>query len=144
MNYLYLSSLLAQVSAETSTSAETEIVVQQADPISLLVSLAIVIFAVVIAWKVYAKAGKPGWAVLVPVYNLIAYLQMVGRPVWWILLFLVPFVNIIIAFLLCLDLAKSFGKSAGFGVGIFFLGPIFWAILAFSDAQYQGPAAASA
>ena len=138
MHSLSLSSLLAQV----GTEIEPEIVVTQADPISTAISVGILILMLVIVWKVYAKAGKPGWAPLVPIYNVIAWLQIVGRPVWWLFLFLVPFVNLVIAFLLCIDLAKSFGKGAGFGVGIFFLGPIFLGILAFSDAQYQGPAAA--
>jgi len=138
MNQLSLSSLLAQV----GTEIEPEVVVTQADPVSTAIAVGILILSVVIGWKVYAKAGKPGWASIVPIYNVIVLLQIAGRPVWWLLLLLIPFVNLVIIFLLCIDLAKSFAKGAGFGVGIFFLGPIFLGILAFSDAQYQGPAAA--
>lgn len=141
MNYLHMLTLLAQVGSEV---AETEVVVQDADPISLVILLAVAILSIVAGWKVYSKGGKPGWACLVPIYNVIAMLQIAGRPVWWIILLLIPIVNVVIIFLLSLDLAKSFGKSALFGVGLFFLGFIFYPILAFSDAEYQGPAAAQA
>ena len=106
------------------------------------VLLAIVIITYVFQWKVYEKAGQPGWAAIVPYYNLYVLTKIIGRPWWWILLLFVPFVNIVIIVLMDIDLAKSFGKSAGFGLGLLFLSPIFMAILAFGDAQYQGPAAA--
>jgi hypothetical protein len=112
--------------------------------VSSFVSIAFVILMIVAAWKLFAKAGKPGWAIIVPIYGAIVMLQVAGRPWWWILLFLIPFVNIVIGFIVCIDIAKSFGKGAGFGIGIALLGFIFIPILAFSDAQYQGPAALKA
>src|SRR6266545_4236027 len=93
-------------------------------------------------WKVFTKAGQPGWASIIPIYNLYIWCKIVGRPWWWILLMLIPFVNFIILIILCIDTAKSFGKGAGFGIGLALLGIIFWPILGFGSAQYQGAAAA--
>ena len=100
-------------------------------------------FIVIIAavWKVFVKAGKPGWAAIVPIYNVIVLLEIVGRPLWWVLLFFIPIVNFIVAIIVYIDLAKSFGKSAAFGIGLLFLGIIFYPILGFGDAEYQGPQA---
>jgi hypothetical protein len=92
-------------------------------------------------WKLFTKAGKPGWAAIIPIYNIIVWLEIVGRPVWWIILLFIPFVNIVVEIILLLDLAKSFGKSAGFGIGLIFLSPIFLPILAFGSSMYVGPAA---
>ena len=110
--------------------------------IILLIQLVIVIGTIAGMWGVFAKAGKPGWAAIIPIYNVIVLLEIVGRPVWWIILMLVPCVNIVIFLLVYLDLAKSFGKGAGYGVGLFLLGPIFFPLLGFGDAVYEGPAAA--
>jgi hypothetical protein len=109
-----------------------------------LITLAIIVFFVAVGWKIFAKAGKPGWASIVPIYNYIVLLEIVGRPIWWIVLMFVPIVNFVILFILCIDLAKSFGKGTGFGVGLIFLGFIFAPILAFGDATYRGPQAAAA
>jgi hypothetical protein len=94
-------------------------------------------------WKVFTKAGKPGWAVLIPIYNLYVLLEIVGRPGWWLLMFLIPVINVIFLVMLYFDLAKSFGKGSGFALGLIFLGPIFILILGFGSAQYIGPVAAS-
>jgi hypothetical protein len=107
-----------------------------------LIGLAIVIFIIAGVWKVYTKAGQPGWACLVPIYQIIVLLQIVGKPLWWIVLMLIPFVNFIVAIIVLVELAKRFGKGAGFGIGLAFLGFIFFPILGFGDARYQGPAAA--
>ena len=68
-------------------------------------------------------------------------LKIVGRPGWWFVLCLIPFVNAIILILVSIDLAKSFGKGAGFGLGLAFLGVVFYPMLGFGSAQYQGPSA---
>jgi hypothetical protein len=68
------------------------------------------------------KAGQPGWASIIPIYNLYIWCKIVGRPWWWILLMLIPFVNFIILIILCIDTAKSFRKGAGFGIGLAFTG----------------------
>ena len=108
----------------------------------LLFMLAIIIFFIAVQWKIYTKAGKPGWACIIPIYNIIVLLEIVGRPIWWIILLLIPLVNLIIAIIVTIDLAKSFGKGVGYGIGLLLLGIIFYPMLAFGSATYQGPAAA--
>lgn len=108
--------------------------------ISTAIPLLVALLYVAAVWQVYSKAGKPGWASLIPIYNVIVFLRIVGRPVWWILLLCIPGVNLVIALLLCLDLATVFGKGSGFGIGLFFLPVILLPILAFGNAEYQGPA----
>lgn len=110
--------------------------------IFLVLYFAFIIFLVASIWKIFTKAGQPGWAALVPIYNLVVLLQVVGRPIWWIVLMLIPLVNLVIFIMVAIDLAKSFGKGAGFGIGLAFLGFIFYPILGFGSAQYVGPAAA--
>ena len=95
------------------------------------------VLLVVSAWKIFTKAGKPGWASLVPIYNLIVMLEITGKPIWWIVLFLIPFVNFVGAILLSLAMAEKFGKSTGFGIGLAFLPFVFFPILAFGDARYR-------
>ena len=100
---------------------------------------AFIIFEAAAMWRVFEKAGKPGWASIIPIYNGIVMLQIAGRPVWWFLLYLIPLVNIIIAIIVMIDFAKSFGKGVGFALGIIFLGFLFIPILAWGSAQYLGP-----
>jgi hypothetical protein len=104
-----------------------------------LVSLAIILVLVVANWKLFTKANQPGWACLIPVYNIYVWTQIVGRPAWWIILLFVPIVNFIVAIILCIDMAKSFGKDALYGIGIAILGIILIPMLAFGSATYQGP-----
>lgn len=103
--------------------------------------LILIVAAIVIAawWKVFTKAGQPGWAAIVPIYNFVILLKIVGRPVWWVILMFVPLVNIVIGIIVHLELAKSFGKGTGFGIGLILLGAIFFPILGFGDARYLGP-----
>ena len=96
-------------------------------------------------WRIFSRAGRPGWAVLIPLYNLYVYTQIIKRPRWWMLLYfsvLIPFAGPLVALLLSLldsmRLAKAFGKSNGFGVGLALLGPIFLPMLAFGNAKYDG------
>ncbi len=107
---------------------------------SLLI-LAVSIFLIVCLWKIFTKAGHPGWASIIPIYNLYILTKIIGKPGWWVILFLVPFVNIIMAIILPFLVAKVFGQSAAFGVGLLFLPIIFYPILAFGSARYLGPAA---
>ena len=104
----------------------------------ILFVIAIGLFLIVSLWKVFEKAGQPGWGVLIPIYNILLLLKIAGKPGWWILLYLIPLVNIVIGIIVCIDIAKNFGKDAGFGIGLAFLGIIFYPILAFGSAQYQG------
>jgi hypothetical protein len=101
------------------------------------VYLAILLLAIIALWKIFTKAGKPGWAAIIPIYNIIVLLEIAGKPAWWVILMLVPFVNIIVAFIVAIAVAKNFGKGTGFGIGLALLGFIFGPILAFGDAQYN-------
>ncbi len=103
-----------------------------------LIALAIVVLMIVAMWKVFAKAGQPGWAIFIPIYNLIVIMRIVGKPWWWLFLFFIPIVNFIVAILIGIRMAKVFGKGTGFGLGITFLGFIFYPILGFGSAEYQG------
>jgi hypothetical protein len=113
---------------------------QQGPPmIIVLVQVVIAIISIVSLWKVFVKAGKPGWGAVIPFYNLYLLLVLAGKPWWWIILFFVPIVNLVIAFLAMLAWARTFGKSTGFAVGLYFLGFIFFPILAFDDSTYSPP-----
>jgi len=107
----------------------------------LIVCLAVMIVCIAAGWKVYEKAGKPGWAFIVPIYNVIVLLEIVNRPMWWIILMLIPVVNMVVGIIVMVRLAQSFGKGVGFAVGMLFLPFIFYPILGFGDAQYQKLAA---
>ncbi len=112
-----------------------------------MIGLFIIYFAVIILliasmWGVFAKAGKPGWAALIPIYNLVVLLEIVGKPWWWLFLMVLPVLNIVFSVWTYNLLSKSFGKSEGFTVGLLLLSIIFMPILAFGDAKYQGPAGA--
>lgn len=106
----------------------------------LIIVFAIAIVVLIAEWKIYEKAGKPGWAVLIPFYNIIVLLEIVGKPIWWIFLFLIPGVNIVFGIWTTNLLSKSFGKDEAFTVGLILLGFIFYPILGFGDAKYIGPA----
>lgn len=90
-------------------------------------------------WKLFVKAGEPGWAAVVPIYNLVVALKIAGRPTWMIVLFFFPLLNFVGAVLLCLGIAERFGKTPLYGVGLLFLGFVFFPLLAFSDAKYAAP-----
>lgn len=105
----------------------------------LLVDLALVILMIVSMWKIFEKAGKPGWASLIPIYNTIVLLDIVGKPWWWIFLLIIPIVNIIFGIIVIHGLSKSFGLNGWFTLGLLFLGIIFYPILAFGDYKYVGP-----
>jgi len=105
----------------------------------ILVYLLLLLLMVVSMWKVFTKAGKPGWASLIPIYNAFVLLQVVGRPVWWLVLMLIPFVNIVVTIIVTNDLAKSFGKDMAWTLGLLLLPIVFYPVLAFGGAKYIGP-----
>jgi hypothetical protein len=102
----------------------------------IILYLTLIILMIASIWTVYTKAGKPGWAAIVPIYNIIVLLEIVKKPLWWIVLLILPIVNIVVFIIVYIELAKAFGKSAGFGVGLVLLGFVFLPILAFGDARY--------
>ena len=111
--------------------------------LGFLVWVAIAAFYIYVVWKIFEKAGKPGWAAIIPIYNVIVLLEIVGRPIWWVILFIIPVVSFIISIIVAIDLSKSFGHGALYGFGLAFLGFIFGPILAFGSDTYQGPSVAA-
>ena len=95
------------------------------------------IFTIICWWKIFVKAGRPGWAAIVPIYDLVVTIQVAKKPWWWILLLLIPFANIVFLIMIYHGVSKAFGKSAGFTVGLLFLSIIFLPILAFGNAEYR-------
>jgi hypothetical protein len=128
--------LLAQTDYETTAPAAPS-------PIFWVCYFAVIILLIAAMWKVFTKAGQPGWAAIIPIFNMYILCKVAGRPGWWVILLLIPFVNFIILIILSIDVAKSFGKGAGFGIGLFFLPFIFYPILGFGSAQYQGGGSAA-
>jgi hypothetical protein len=114
---------------------------QAPGPLFWIIYLAFLIFMIVAMWKVFTKAGQPGWAILIPIYNLYVMCKIAGRPGWWFILMFIPVVNIVIVIIVVIDIAKHFGKGVGFGIGLLILPIIFYPILGFGSAQYQGSAA---
>lgn len=108
-----------------------------------VIYLAILVFVIAGLWKAFMKAGQPGWAAIVPIYNLYILTKIAKKPGIWVLLMLIPIVNLVIMILLSIEVARQFGKGTGFGVGLALLGFVFWPILGFGEAKYQNlPAAA--
>ena len=99
--------------------------------------LAMVVVFIAGLWSTFTKAGQPGWAAVVPVYNLFVLLRIAQRPAWWIILFLVPVVNIFATIAVGIGVAKAFGKDVGFGLGLAFFGFAFYPILGFGNAEYS-------
>ena len=104
----------------------------------LVVYLVILVLVVAGLWRVFTKAGEAGWKAIIPIWDVLVLLRIAGRPWWWIILLLIPLVNLIVWLIVMLDLAKSFGKGGGFGVGLWLLSFIFIPILGFGSATYQG------
>lgn len=104
----------------------------------------IVVFVIIMLatmWRIFTKAGKPGWAAIIPIYNTLVLLEIVGRPWWWIFLFLIPVVNVIVSVVVYYDLVKAFGKGVGYLLLLLFLPIIGFPMLAFGSAKYQKPLA---
>ena len=111
--------------------------------IGIILYLAFILVILISYWKIFTKAGKPGWACLVPIYGTIVLLQIIGKPWWWLLLVCIPIVNIIFGIWATNLLAKSFGKETGFTIGLILLPIIFIPILGLGSAKYNGPAGAN-
>lgn len=98
---------------------------------------AVILLIIAGMWKIFVKAGKPGWAAIVPIYNIIVLLEITGKPIWWFILMLIPFVNLIVFIIVLVELAKRFGKGVGFAIGLLLLPFIFYPVLGFGSAQYH-------
>lgn len=100
----------------------------------------LVIITIAAQWRIYDKAGKPGWAAIIPIYNIIILMEIIGKPWWWILLLLFPPTAFIFAIWSVNLLSKSFGQGVGFTIGLLLVGIIFYPMLAFGNYEYKGPA----
>jgi hypothetical protein len=108
-----------------------------------IIYIAVIVLIVAGFWKVFTKAGEAGWQSIIPIWNIIVLLRIVGRPWWWLILYIIPLVGFVISAIVAQDVAKSFARGVGFGIGLWLLSPIFYPILGFGDSAYKGPAAAS-
>ena len=131
--------LLAQVEVTTTSDSSGSGL-----GIALIVIYAVIgIVALIGLWKTIDKTGQPGawallWLICFPI-GTIPFLKATGRPTWWVVLFFIPIVNIVMWVILCIDIAKSFGKGAGYGIGLWLLPFIFFIMLGFGKDQYRGP-----
>jgi len=110
----------------------------QPHPGMTFLSLALAVLGIIAMWKIFVKAGEPGWAAIIPFYNLYVLFKITWGNGWKFLLLLIPIANIVFAIITMVKLAKAFGKSGGFAVGLIFLSIIFYCILAFGKSQYMG------
>jgi hypothetical protein len=126
---------------QPDATLEPDTVATQALIAIAVLSLAFVVFITVCLWRIFTKADKPGWAAIVPFYNLYVLLKIVGRPGWWLVLYIIPVVNIVIGIIVTVDLAKSFRRDTEFAVLVIFLPIVGMPMLAFGSARYVGPVA---
>jgi hypothetical protein len=104
----------------------------------IIFTLHVMVIRYVALWFIFKKTDEPGWASIIPVYNILLVIKIAGKPWWYILLLLIPIVNIIIGIMILHGLSKSFGKGGWFTVGLIFLRTIFMAVLGFGGAAYSG------
>jgi hypothetical protein len=110
----------------------------QASPFVTVLSLAVAVLGIVAMWKIFEKAGEPGWAAIIPFYNVYVLFKITWGNGWKFLFLLIPIANLVFAIITMVKLAKAFGKSGGFAVGLIFLSIIFYCILAFDSSTYLG------
>jgi len=109
----------------------------------VLITVGIIMIAVVSLvsivsfWKIFEKAGQPGWVSIIPIYNAIVLLKILQKPEWWVILYFIPLASTVIGIIVSIALAESFGKDTGFALGIILLPIVFYPILAFGDSEYS-------
>lgn len=109
------------------------------NPVAIIIGVIFALLGIIAMWRVFQKAKQPGWAAIIPIYNIYTLLKLCGRPGWWVVLYFIPIVNIIIHAVVSIDCAKAFGKSSVFGiVGLWLFSLIGFMILGFGSAQYKG------
>jgi hypothetical protein len=105
--------------------------------VAVVTSFVMTLFALAGLGATFTKAGKPAWAAIVPIYNVVLLLKLAGRPQWWLLLLCIPFVNLFVFLVVSIDIAHNFGKRAAFGLGLTFFGFVFYPLLGFGSAHYR-------
>lgn len=112
--------------------------------VMLLIFLAFFVFEIAAVWKIFTKAGRAGWASVIPIYNAYVLVKIAGKSGFWLLLYFVPLLNIVVGIIILNELARSFGRSGGFTIGLVLLSFIFLPILGFGSDRYIGPGGGSA
>lgn len=143
-----IASLLAQVSDNDAAVAGGIIALLGA---FMFVFALVGLVVLVGMWKAFSKAGQPGWAAIIPVYNLVVLFRVAGQSGWLALTFLLNFIPVVgglawlgIVIWNHINVSKRFGHGVGFALGLVFLAPIFWLILGFGSSKYVGDQAAQA
>jgi hypothetical protein len=114
------------------------------NPVFWVIYAAVVLLAIIALWRVFAKAGRPGWAAIIPIYNIYTLVKVSGNSGWFTLLYFIPIVNVVIAIIVAIGVAKNFGKSGAFGFfGLFLFSLIGYLVLGFGKAPYVGASAAA-
>lgn len=133
--------MLAQIAhlAQTYYYTDSSATSSDTSPVLIIIALAAAAFMFATMWRVFTKANKPGWAAIVPIYSIIVLLEIVNRPLWWTILFFVPFVGIIMSIVVYYDLALAFGKNGGYAALLILLPIIGFPMLAWGDARYAKP-----
>lgn len=105
--------------------------------LGLIVPLALTLMVFAGVWKTFEKAGEPGWAAIIPIYNIYVLIKISGNDYWWLILVFIPVINLLAAAKISIDVADKFNKGIGYGLGLTFLSFVFYPLLGFGDAQYQ-------
>ncbi len=109
------------------------------DLLIILIVLAFPVLTIIGSWKIFAKADEPGWSAIIPIYSQYTLCRVIGRPVWWLIFLLIPYLNIVFWLIFAMDLAKVFSRSKGFGIGLWLLPFIFVPILGLGGSVYRRP-----
>lgn len=127
-----LPALFAQYTTYTTDTSSGD-----TSPAAVFVYIAAILLYVIAMWRIFEKAKKPGWAAIIPFYNVYVQLEIVGRPGWWLILYFIPLVNIVVSLIVAIDMAKAFGKSTAFGViGLWLFSIVGYLMLGYGKAQY--------
>jgi hypothetical protein len=103
----------------------------------MIVWIIVAILVIAGLWKTFVKAGHPGWGAIIPIYNTYLMIKVAGRPGWWLILYFIPFVNLIILIIVSIDVARNFGHGTGFGILLWLFAPIMYLVLGFGSSQYK-------
>ena len=133
MNSMLLT--LAQAAEESPSSGGGGMIAALFGGVFVIIWLVVVVGWIAGLWKVFDKAGEPGWAAIVPIYNLVTLVKISGKEMWWVIVYLFCFP--VAAIIICLEVAKKFGQGTGFGIGLALLPFIFFPMLGFGSAQYN-------
>lgn len=111
-----------------------------AEPVGIGVGLVLAVVQAAGLWMVFSKAGEPGWAAIIPIYNIYVLVTISDNEWWWLLVFLIPLVQLVAFVKIQLDLASEFGQGVGFAAGLILLPIVFYPLLGFGEYQYDaGP-----